>query len=147
MKINIQIVLNVQKTKLVVLLMLLTLLPNCSQSLTINNPRIKRANIGKTPNENQKSLMVRINQKIYTRIGKEVKLVCSADYDKEYCSFTSPTAKEYTMNNEYASQVQHQHVKMALDNEYLLHTLLVLAQFFELPYKIFGLIGPLRGWQ
>ena len=124
MKINIQIVLNVQKTKLVVLLMLLTLLPNCSQSLTIINPRIKRANIGKTPNE----IMVRINQTIYTRIGEEVILVCSADYDKEYCSFTSPTAKEYTMNNEYASQVQHQHVKMALDNEYLLYTLLVLAQ-------------------
>ena len=69
--------------------------------------------------------MVRINQKIYTRIGKEVKLVCSADYDKEYCSFTSPTAIEYTMNNEYPSQVQHQHVKIALDKGYFLEEMTI----------------------
>ena len=33
------------------------------------------------------------------------------------------------------------------NNEYLLYTLVVLARFFELSNKIFGFIGPLRGWQ
>ena len=32
-------------------------------------------------------------------------------------------------------------------NEYLLHTFVILARFFELSNKIFGFFGPLRGWQ
>ena len=64
-----------------VLLVLMTLLHSSSQSCTVTATQTN----------------------IFTRIGDEVKLVCSADSEKKFCSFRSPTGTEYTMNSEFDS--------------------------------------------
>ena len=45
------------------------------------------------------SLTIEVNhKKIITKIEDEVQLVCSADFEKTACSFTSPSGKTLTMS-------------------------------------------------